>query len=57
MFWWLQLALAIYLLAMSALWVFLDGAAQLNERWDQSNDALWQRLGRCHSPWEEEHAA
>ena len=54
MFWYLQLALAIYLLAIAAIWAFFDGAAQLNERWDQSNDALRQRFGSLQ--WEEEEA-
>ena len=32
----------IYFAAVSLILLFLAGASRANERWDRSNDALWE---------------
>ena len=39
---WLMMLGVIYLAAVSLLLLFLAGASRAKERWDCSNDALWQ---------------
>jgi hypothetical protein len=46
MFWVATITLGvIYIAAVSLVLIFLNGAARANERWDRSNEALWQ--ARC----------
>jgi hypothetical protein len=43
------LLIAIYILALPAILLFFAGAARVNERWDRTNIAIWQRGGRFQS--------